>query len=206
MARVIPPGYAEVSQELRRSGYPRSAYVTYGIKVRGTVGVNLTLAEQAYEAFTLPMRNYMDSDVVFGRCRVVIGQDAAEPLVDEFAGQLNGQASRESPPPAIAILVTKNTGVGGRRNRGRMFIPWYAPEGSISEVGTLTTGVISNIQSNVNDMLLALQGFDADPEIPSWDLLDGMVLLHGPGLGAPTPVTSLTVSPTVSTQRRRQVR
>lgn len=206
MARVIPPGFAEISQELRLSGYPRSAYVTYGIAIKGTQGASMGLAEQAYNAFYAGMGNYMDSHVTFGRCRAVIGQDGGDPLLDEYDGGENGGSSRESPPPAIAVLINKNTGVGGRRNRGRMFMPWYAPEGSISEAGTMTTGVLGSIRSSANIMLANLTGTADDINPPEWDLLDGMVILHGPLLGPPTPVTSLTVSATVSTQRRRQLR
>ena len=206
MARVIPPGFAEISQEMRLSGYPRSAYVTYGLKIRGTVGATMGLAEQAYEAFYRAWGTYGDTGVIFGRCRAVIGQDGSEPLIDEFAGGQTGSTSRESPPPAIAVLISKNTGVGGRRNRGRMFMPWYAPEGSISEAGTMTTGVLALIQGGADNMVLNMLGSGHDLNEDDWDLLDGMVILHGPGLGAPTTVTSMTVSPTVSTQRRRQVR
>ncbi len=101
-----------------------------------------------------------------------------------------------SPPPNnTAILVQKRTSRGGRKGRGRM----YLPPASLHEPNVGATGDITGVT------LTAHQTW-ADEVLAAMDLASQpMVLLHSEEAGAiaPDPVTSLSVQPKVATQRTR---
>jgi hypothetical protein len=91
-----------------------------------------------------------------------------------------------------AYLIHKNTGQGGRRNRGRMFIPGVHQDNANSD-GTLAPGVVPAWNIRLDDWLTNLQAY-------AWCI--EVVLLHGDG-GEPTIIQSLTMDQRVATQRRR---
>jgi hypothetical protein len=93
------------------------------------------------------------------------------------------------------MLVHKGTARGGRRGRGRLFIPWCLNNSDIGEDGLIGTTSMSSRQSAMNVFLAKL----ATESVP-------MVLLHDQGLtapGSPDAVTYLNVDKLISTQRRR---
>lgn len=202
MALVIPPGYAHISMRFALDNYPRQAVTTWGIKLSGTTLDPDDLAWEQYSAFVNAWASFYDNNVTFAGCRTVVGQDGVEPTIGFHEGDTKGAGgNRETVPPAIAVLVDKRTGQGGRRNRGRMFLPWAATESWVSEAGVINTPgmqVLRDAASSFYDNIQGDGGFDYGSE--------GMYVLHGPFHGAPTPVTSLSVSNVVSTQRRRQTR
>lgn len=98
-------------------------------------------------------------------------------------------------PSNCAYLVKKNTSIGGRRNRGRMFLPPFMDiEGNVSPTGTITSN-LSTLQARLDafytNLTAATPGLDLSP-----------VLFHSDG-GSPTPVTGLTLASLIATQRTR---
>lgn len=91
-----------------------------------------------------------------------------------------------------AILGKKNTARGGRKGRGRFFIPGI----QVSEIDVDETGLIleaERVKVQITwDSWLSAQA--ATPFLP--------VLLHSDG-GPGDSITSLTIEPIVATQRRR---
>lgn len=111
-----------------------------------------------------------------------------------------GTATGESPPNNTALLVKKNTGLGGRHERGRCFMPLIGvDESDISNNGMLVAAELTSQQTRWT-------AFDA--ALTTEDLLP--VLLHYPYTGqptpAPTPITQFAVQRQVATQRRRMRR
>lgn len=91
-----------------------------------------------------------------------------------------------------AVLITKTTPLGGRKNKGRMYCPPTEPaESGISAAGQMSDTDRGNIQARWNNTMAYLEA----EELP-------MCLFHSDG-SAPTVVTGLTVQSTVATQRRR---
>jgi len=103
-----------------------------------------------------------------------------------------GPSSDVALPPQVAILVQKQTGLGGRKNRGRMYIPGCT-NASLIEGGFLLGAAQIRLQENIDDYLLGLETNDLN-----------MVVLHSTlGLGTPATVVTLTVDSVCATQRRR---
>lgn len=195
MAIQIPPGFAHIALTFRHAAYQRDAYCTYGVNIGGDPE---TVAAGALGVWMTSMNNLLDSNVTMREVVATIGQDGGDPLIQYAQNPTAGGRSAESTPPALALLVTKRTGLGGRRNTGRMFLPWFNTEGQVNETGVIASVSLNAYQTAVNTWLTAHETADL-----------GMVILHRTGIStipAPTPVTNLVVSNVISTQTRRQVR
>lgn len=133
----------------------------------------------------------MTTEYTFVGCRTTKTVDG-EPVLGESLTSIVGTQSIDSIPANTAVLVKKNTAAGGRRNRGRMFLPAVALQGSdVLPSGFLATGEQAARQTQVSDALAAMLAADIFP-----------VLLHSDG-GTPTAIVSLAVASQVATQRRR---
>lgn len=193
---VIQPGFADVSMEFRHTLMSRSAYITFGVDPTSADPIAIATAVAAAYTAAGSLRTLVDTDTVLRDITVRLGQDGAPPLVGTNQPNSTGQAAGQtSLPPNCAVLVHKKTALGGRRYRGRLFLPWCIGEGSVDE-----SGVIGS--SNVTAMTAALEVWRAA-------LASGtnpMVILHSTGISpvpTATPVTSLQADPLISTQRRR---
>lgn len=104
-----------------------------------------------------------------------------------------GTRSVGPPPPQCAVLCQKRTGFGGRRNRGRMFLPGLLLDeaAEVSAAGEINGTRRGQIEGYVDAFLTALDGNDLTP-----------VLFHSDG-SASTVISSLTVLSTLATQRSR---
>jgi hypothetical protein len=113
-----------------------------------------------------------------------------------------GTRGGASLPPNCAVLMQKRTGVGGRRNRGRCYLPHCVGETDVNEGGVIAAAVLATLQNRADVWLDRLNNGGV-PGTPT-----PAFLLHGvdPVTGdpfIPTPVTSHPVSGTIATQRRR---
>lgn len=155
------------------------------------------MADDMYDLFTTlnyPCDNAsMIDDWAFLGTSVAFGTSSGD-VVAQHLQTLNGTVTDNSPPNNLALLVTKNTGLGGRRNRGRMFVPpIYINEGAIDSVGIISGSTLSSNQTFWGGVITAMGAIDVS-----------MVIFHqGAGAPAPTGVTSLTVQALAATQRRR---
>lgn len=201
MPRIIPPGFAMCSIEHWLDNYPRPAIVTMGVSILGTESESGNVADQFHGAYTTSVGGVIDSSVRIRNARAVIGQDGGDPIVQESATSYPGARSGQSTPPALAVMASKATALGGRRNRGRMYIPWAVDEGQVGENGAIATAQVNGIQTRVNQLLVNLKGGDTG----AYNLLNGAVLIHSEAV-PPTIITAMQVNPTIRTQRRRQVR
>lgn len=95
--------------------------------------------------------------------------------------------------PQVSFLLTKNTALGGRRGRGRAFLPGHAAT-SLTTSGFWDPAHVSFTVSEVTSIILAAGFAGLTP-----------VLLHSSAL-TPTPITSLSGATRIATQRRRNRR
>lgn len=123
-------------------------------------------------------------------------QDDPGPLFGEHIEPISGLLTGGAVPSNCAVLIAKQTGLGGRRNKGRMYIPPVWPnESAVSARGVLTTTDAGTLATRWNQFRTAC----ATAGLP-W------VLLHSEVPFTPTPITALTVSTQMATQRRRMRR
>lgn len=198
MTVQIPPGYATLAVEHWLLNYPRPAVCVWGLSLDGLVLDPVAMANQLQGAYVDAFSPGIDSNVTIRASRLTIGQDAADPIVATATSSSPGQAVRESVPPSLAVMLDLHTNLGGRRNRGRKYVPWASSDGSVSEQGALEASAISGWNTRAANFITRLETLDASP-----------VILHGTGVTsvpAPTPVTSITCNPVIRTQRNRQTR
>ena len=198
MTVQIPPGYATFAVEHWLVNYPRPAVCVWGLNSTAW-GPDLDLAaDQVQDAYADAFAAGLDSNVTIRSSRLTVGQDAVDPLIGMATSSAPGTAVRESTAPALAVMLSLNTGLGGRRNRGRKFLPWAASDTSISEQGALEASLVTGWNNRAAAFMDNLDAMEVN-----------VVILHGTGsttAPAPTPVTSITCNPVVRTQRNRQTR
>lgn len=105
---------------------------------------------------------------------------------DQFGGTNNVL------PQNCAYLIHKNSGLGGRKNKGRMYLPGVA-ELSCDHAGNLDSGTITGLNAGLATLFTNLGNIEA---------LGAPVILHGDA-ATPTPIVSFTADTRIATQRRR---
>lgn len=120
-----------------------------------------------------------------------------DPNVEIFEGSLAiaGARSGAVDKQNVAVLIRKNTAIGGRLGKGRMFISGVI-NGDATDAGVLTTTARNNWDTAAAAFLALV---DDDPQLVLFHDVDS----SNPFFGEGTPVTSLTTQSTLATQRRR---
>lgn len=203
MSLIIPVGFAEVGIELRHTLDPDPWFVTFGVSFETMSAFDDVFAtiEAAWANSTVLTPNTaLSSSAAFTGINLRVGT-ATEPIILRKNVNHVGTNTGSFLPQNCAILVKKNTLLGGRRNRGRMFWPNMLDEGTVNDVGLLNPSTITNNQTSANNFFNLLQ----DPTVIDGAALN-MHVLHSEGKSSvppPTPVSSLTVDSVISTQRNR---
>lgn len=197
MAVILPPGFAQVLHHLSLTGDPDPMLVTYGISI--SAPGSLAMAQALDTEFNQHiMQSYMSNKYTFFQTTLRVGQDAADPIIYEYVGTPSvGVSSSAVLPSNCAVLVRKVTAVGGRRNRGRFFLPGWLPETSADENGVINSTDLANRQT------YATSWFN---EINTVSGVTDVVVLHSAAPATPTVVTSFSVQNKIATQRRRMRR
>jgi hypothetical protein len=196
-----PSGYADVSLELTNVALTRPSFITFGVDPSSIFPDAIANSVLTAVIAAGSLLAAIDSNVTLTAVRVSAGTASGEDLVYELPTTNVGGFASTSLPPNCAVLVHKVTARGGRRGRGRMFLPWAASETAVDEAGKIGSADVTVIQGRMNTFLTALTTNSV-----------AMVLLHrdsGPEVSPPTApgdpdsVLSLRVDPLISTQRRR---
>lgn len=167
-------------------------------------------AEDIWDCFATAVPLICSADVAMTSVDVKLGPNDTGPIATFAGAPVSGATGPTSLSPGSAILIEKQSDLGGRRGRGRMYWPGVF-EGWVDDAGRYVTGVQAQIQGFANDLLADLNG-----------VLQPMYLLHSPAYtweiqggqprrvygslasaGMPTEVTALAVDPVIATQRRR---
>lgn len=193
MANIIPPGYAQAEWVFSLVGDSERMIVTCGYDM-DTHTDGQDLADQLRTDFVagFPVASIVDDYALEG-ITVRVGQDGAPPIVFENTTRHAGTATGfEVLPQNCALLVHKRTALGGRRGRGRFYLPPFCEnEGDVSAAGVIGSGGVTAIQTKIS---------------LAWRLDRGAVLLHGdsPSPLVPTPITNgFTLDSRIASQRRR---
>lgn len=111
--------------------------------------------------------------------------------IGEWNGSLGGAQTGEAVPPQVAVLIQKQSGLAGRRNRGRMYVPG-AEQGVVGADGIINTAALGNWQSAATAFWQHCVDNDID-----------LAIFHESPPDTATVVTGLSVQAVVATQRRR---
>jgi hypothetical protein len=149
-----------------------------------------TVVNACSAAWIAQILNVVDNSWALRRTDMRVGlTGGVGPTVENgtaAAGLQTGSAS----PPNCALLIKKLSALGGRANRGRMYVPGL-PEAVVDEAGSIDSTFRASAQTRFNNFAAALATATADP-----------VILHD-GPADPTPITAFTVQALSATQRRR---
>ena len=97
-----------------------------------------------------------------------------------------GAVSGNFEQPQTAVLVQKRTGLAGRANRGRMYLPGMLLVANCDNGGNIEPGHLADLQLAADDLL--------DRAATDW----GNLQLFHSGSSDPTTITSLPVLPHLS--------
>lgn len=208
MTQRIPTGYTAWSLQLSHLLLTRPSFVTGGLDTSGVdmtdSGVRTGIAA-ALRAIFVPA---MDESVTVGPTTFRVGPYPPEALIHVQTTTSAGAASRQSPPPNVALLIALHTSRGGRRGRGRLYVPWAVDRTDISEGGQVGSGSRAIWQTQIDSGIAAL-ATNGTPLVVLHTFNEGdagppVVAPEDPDVGgAPNEVLSATVANLISTQRRR---
>lgn len=201
MPRIIPPGFAEARFVQRAQGDPDPWICTIGVSTVDAGGDYFGLATTLAYAWVNQMLPNQSNIVTLESVDLIIGQDGEDPLIYSYASGATGAGSGNYLPQNTALLVQKRTDSGGRRNRGRMYVPLILGESAVDNVGVIQSSQVTALNASMETFLDILNtgGTGDFPAAPPY-------ILHSDETGTPPPptlITSLQVSNVIATQRRR---
>lgn len=217
MPTAVPEGYGRVIHSFSLSGDAQPFAVTYGlIEVDPPIDTPNDIAAAVHDAFgdlIVPeLTNVItltQTEVYLQRTGPNYGPGEAAPLVGTAVLNRVGGEAGQSAVQNTAYLVHKRTSFGGRRGRGRWYLPGVA-EGDVSPAGAVGSGRVTSMNAALAAWLLRwdLTGSDLDGYFP--------VILHSydpdadpPAISDPTLlppphiITSMNLDGLAATQRRR---
>lgn len=118
-----------------------------------------------------------------------------------------GTGSIATPPHNCAILVRKNSARGGRRGKGRMYLPPIGlSEGNVTAVGVITQSIVDSISLDFETWRANLSALNLQAVLLHSDKVDpdtGEIIELAP---PPDPVLSFVCQQVIATQRTRMRR
>lgn len=192
MSAPIPVGHALVTIVMSCIGDLQPMVVTFGAEPDGIPNTDIAagVRNALLTAGITPSAAYSNG---YTYDRVECDFMTVDGLIHSEADiSGNGAGTTGSIPSNCALLVTKRTALGGRKNRGRMYWPPSAlGTTAVDRNGNIAAPNLTTIRGRYTAFLTALTN-------------EGvlMKILHGDG-STPTLVTALEVSGKIATQRRR---
>jgi hypothetical protein len=190
---IIPLDYAQVNMKFTGDAAPTGAQITFGVDVSAFAGdpTNLGATVSSNWASASCDELYVGA-LTLAEILVKFGPNEDGPFGVYPVG-VDGTAANPSTLCNGALLVRKVTSMGGRKGRGRLFLPGV-PENHVDGDGSVASGYLTSATEDLNDFLGKMATDDAR-----------LVLLHNdPDVDpATTVVDSFAPSALMATQRRR---
>lgn len=196
---VIPEGAAQLTFRFLTDSDPEEMVTTLGVILSDPPPSPAIAAQYGYTSWTTAFPDSsMSTEYTFVGVTAAIGT-GADPVLGEYLLPLDGTGAFSCPPNNTAVLVRKQTGLGGRRNRGRMFIPPF----NLSELNVNNAGVLaSTYQTGMATALNNLEAELTDAAGP----FESLALFHSAAPFVATTVSNLVLQTKVATQRERMRR
>ena len=193
---LIPVGFANVVALFQVTGDSELMQTSLGVD-HSTFGTDPTeIAQRVWTSFMSELGGGMSTEIELVSVDVVVGQDGGDPITTNVPMGISGLDGDFPLPPNTALLIKKSTGTGGRRGRGRMFIPGFSLFGQIDPAGVIGSTRLGELQTATTDWYEGLLDDTVDPALPP-------VLFHATAPFTPSPILTLSVDSKVATQRRR---
>jgi hypothetical protein len=205
---TISAGLALVTQPITHSAVGHTALVTYAVD--NDTGLTV---QQVADAVQTEYQNAWvtlhDNNCTLLPPTVLLGDGSNVPgFAIGSAASVTGTNVFVGCPPNIALLIRKTTALAGKKNRGRVYMPFMAPAADVSESGAVDPAWLAAIQLAATDWRDDLAAANVEMCIANKTL--GVDVVTGKKyvthIGEGEVVTTLTVEKTVATQRRRMPR
>lgn len=191
MAIVNPTGYLIAAFQFTVSGDAEDVLTTCGFSVED-------LSEDATDAATMLAAAFnavftpteINTGWAFKGVRVAMGHDGGPGPIAEVVATTTGSRAGGSLPQNCAGLLRKASAVGGRANRGRMYLPpCFFREGDVDNVGVIAEPFRSDVSNGWSSVLFTFHPVILHDETSPTTL--------------PTEMTSVSLDSVIATQRRR---
>ena len=203
---TIELGLGLIVQPLQRSDQSRAAEVTFAVNVAGVPSP--TVAQDSIDDFQTAFQTrwgpQLDTDVTILQPSIKLGDGSTTPFEAIGAGAVaNGANAGAQVPPSVALLLKKSTGLGGRQNHGRTYMPFVLLQAQVNENGTIPSATLAAFDTIaaqfVNDLIA-----DGIPMVIAHKTFNAPLPPHHvTALHTGPLVTSWTSESLIGTQRRR---
>jgi len=194
MGVFIPEDFAQVDFMTLTEGDPEEMIWSLGFNV-GSAADQDGLATAASDAWNDNIAGLTSTVVDLVNVHVKYGPPDTGRVIEDSTSHA-GTDGGSLLPPNSAVLVTKLTALGGRKGRGRSYLPGISEiSGSLDSTGAFSGTAAANIQASYQSLIDDLQGHVNGPYTA--------VLLHSDEAMTPTVLTGVRCEPKIATQRRR---
>ncbi len=174
--------------------------ITYGIGLEAPIDpASLTsLATALGQSFANTLGISLTNQYKQASVTLRVGSGSAAPdAVYQATSTFVGPGTSAPLPQNCAYLIHKRTGLAGRRNRGRLYLPGPG-EDAVDAVGGISSANVAAVQTRATDWLASVNTLVG---------VTTMYILHQGPAGAPAPsptaISQLQVDPRIATQRTR---
>lgn len=162
---------------------------------------NVTLEEllELWETDLVPFyAGYLSTATIVDALKAQIIDPAPSMEVTRLLGTA-GLATATTMPRQACGVVTLLTGLGGRKNRGRFYVPF--PTEEMNEANGSPNAAAGTVMADLGTFYTSHYGINIDGTRTAG--LDPVLVHRGPAPDAPTPLTSFIVRDKWGTQKRR---
>jgi hypothetical protein len=187
---IIPVGAGEATSRITLVGDPEEMAVVWGFVI-DVPPFDQGDADAVSNLIATFLTSQMGTGYRYEGSLFRIGQDGDPLLFSSTTGNGSGTQSATTVPQNTALLFHKRSPFGGRRNRGRMYVPGLG-ESAVDNAGVVLAAAVTAANTAADTLITGLNsaGFP-------------MVILHESAPLTPTEVASFTVSTRAASQRRR---
>jgi hypothetical protein len=191
-----PVGFALVSHHFLQDGDSEEMVTTIGCSSTGFPGGAADTADLFLTTWASELAPLFSVDISLERVEVAVGPSSAPIRANSTVGPEPGTASSGIVLPNTSLLVRKQTALGGRKGRGRMYWPGFGQVNNLQGNGTILGGAMATFQAAFDDWQTALES-DVGP-----GAIGNLYLFHTEE-EAPTQIDAVIVQQRLATQRRR---
>lgn len=185
---IVPVGFGQMVHSYELPGDAEPMVITYGLDLTGPSDPQ-DIVNDIDLVWKVELDDILSEDYTMIGSTLYVGfpGNTTVPFTSTGSsqpGQLSGAL-----PQNNAILVQKRSGLAGRHNRGRFYLPGVQAA-AITSLGAMSGATLTAWQDILDSFLAGVEA------------IQPMVILHA-NEDTPTPVTALVVQQTIATQRQR---
>src|ERR1041384_8159839 len=134
---TISAGLVLVHQPLTHSAMSHTCLVTYAVD-NDTALTAQQCADGVQTAFNNAFKNDIDANATIQKPTILLGDGTDTPAMAIGSGATQvGLSALNLPPPNVSILIKRTTALSGKKNRGRMYLPFILDRTGTTEGGQI---------------------------------------------------------------------